>query len=132
MSSIAFATRSLGAAPDAIAPDGSQVRVLGMTARGSMALFTLLPGAVAWAVAHKTVEEIWHVLRGRGRIWRKAGEREEVAELSAGLSLVIATGVHFQFRNDGAEPLDIIGVTMPPWPGEGEAYAVVGRWPPTL
>ena len=26
-------------------------------------------------------------------------------------------------------PLRILIVTMPPWPGEDEAYRVAGRWP---
>jgi len=54
-----FETGKIGAAPDAIAPDGSEVRLLGSLARGSMAAFRLMPGAVARAVAHRTVEEIW-------------------------------------------------------------------------
>ena len=29
-------------------------------------------------------------------------------------------GTHFQFRTFGSEPLASIGVTMPPWPSEGE------------
>lgn len=40
-----LATKRAGAAPDAIAPDGSEVRVLCATARGTMALFKLPPGA---------------------------------------------------------------------------------------
>ena len=44
--------------PDAIAPDGSEVRLLSRTDRGSMAHFALAPHAVSRAVAHKTVEEV--------------------------------------------------------------------------
>lgn len=116
------------AAPDVIAPDGSEVRILAASARGSMAQFTLPPGAVSKAVAHRSVEELWLVLRGRGRMWRKAGGREETVELRPGLSISIPPGTHFQFRNDGAGPLDCAGVTMPPWPGMDEAYAVDGVW----
>ena len=36
----------------------------------------------------------------------------------------------FQFRSLGAEPLAAVGVTMPPRPGEGEAYEVRGKWEP--
>lgn len=54
-----FQTRQAAAAPDAIAPDGSEVRLLCAGPRGSMALFTLPPGAVARAVVHRTVEELW-------------------------------------------------------------------------
>jgi mannose-6-phosphate isomerase-like protein (cupin superfamily) len=79
------------------------------------------------AVAHRTVEEVWYVLSGRGELWRREGGREEVVALEPGVSLAIPRGAHFQFRALG-EPLRILGVTMPPWPGDGEAVAVQGHW----
>jgi mannose-6-phosphate isomerase-like protein (cupin superfamily) len=127
-----FSTRRISAAPDVIAADGAEVRVLCATAGGSMAVFTLAPGAVAKAVAHRTVEEIWYFIRGQGRMWRRSGHREEITELAAGVSLSIPVGTHFQFRSDGAEPLEAVAVTMPPWPGEGEATIVEGKWPPNV
>lgn len=127
-----FETKILAAAPDAVAPDGSEVRVLCATARGSTALFTLPPGAVARAVAHRTVEEIWYVVGGSGSIWRKHAAREEITELAPGVSLTLPTGASFQFRNDGGEPLAILGLTMPPWPGDDEAFSVEGYWPATV
>jgi len=127
-----FAVRRLAAAADAIAPDGSEVRLLSATADGSMAMFTLPPGAVARAVAHRTVEEIWYVVAGSGRLWRRLGERDEVTALEAGISASIPRGARFQFRNDGDAPLDIVAVTMPPWPGDGEAQPAEGPWPATL
>jgi mannose-6-phosphate isomerase-like protein (cupin superfamily) len=132
MPSTAFDDRRLGAAPDAVAPDGSEVRLLCATGRGSMAAFRLPPGAVARAVIHRTVEEIWYVAAGSGRIWRRQGEAEAVTDLVPGLSLTIPVGTRFQFRCDGAAPLDIVAVTMPPWPGEDEAYAVGGLWTATV
>jgi mannose-6-phosphate isomerase-like protein (cupin superfamily) len=125
-----FETRRAARAADAIAPDGSEVRQLCGLARGRLALFSLPPGGVAAAVAHRTVAELWYVVAGRGRIWRRAGGREEIVELDPGVSLSIPTGTHFQFRCDGAETLTILGATMPPWPGEDEAYPVAGIWPP--
>ena len=127
-----FETRKIGAAPDAIAPDGSEVRLLGSLARGSMAAFRLMPGAVSRAVAHRTVEEIWYFTAGRGRMWRKLGDREEVTEVAPGASITIPTGTDFQFRCDGGEPLEAIAITMPPWPGDGEAFTVAGIWQPTV
>ena len=93
-----------------------------------MAQFTLPPGAISKAVAHLTVEELWLILRGQGRMWRKLEKTEETVELRAGVSIAIPVGASFQFRNDGAEPLEAVGVTMPPWPGMEEAYAVKGKW----
>jgi mannose-6-phosphate isomerase-like protein (cupin superfamily) len=127
-----FAKRWAASAPDTIAPDGSEVRLLCATSRGSMARFTLHLGAVSKAMAHRTVEEVWYITGGSGRMWRKAGEREEVTELAAGASLTIPTGTHFQFRCDGTAPLEAVAVTMPPWPGDGETYAVAGLWPATV
>jgi mannose-6-phosphate isomerase-like protein (cupin superfamily) len=123
-----FITRKLNAAPDVIAPDGSQVRLLAGTGRGSMAHFSLLPGQISKAVAHHTVEEVWYFIAGRGRMWRKQDEREEVTEVQSGLSISIPVRMQFQFRCDGEEPLQAIGVTMPPWPGMDEAYEVAGKW----
>lgn len=123
-----FITRGLAAEADAIAPDGSQVRLLAAITRGSMAQFRLPPGAVSKAVAHRTVEELWYFTRGVGRFWRRRGAAEEVIDVFAGLSLAIPVGTAFQFRNDGDEALEAVGVTMPPWPGADEAYAVTGRW----
>ena len=127
-----FETRRSATAADAIAPDGSEVRLLCSSPRGSMAAFRLAPNAVSKAVAHRTVEEIWYFIAGRGRMWRKLGDREEITEVAPGLSITIPTGTHFQFRCDGGEPLEAVGVTMPPWPGDDEAYAVCGRWKPTV
>jgi mannose-6-phosphate isomerase-like protein (cupin superfamily) len=127
-----FDTRRVAGAPDAIAPDGSEVRVLCGLSRGGLASFSLRSDAVSKAVAHRTVDEIWYVLSGRGRIWRKLGHEEEIDEINAGVSLSIPTGTQFQFRCDSSEPLTVLGATMPPWPGEDEAYLVGGIWKATL
>ena len=127
-----FEARAAGAMPDAIAPDGSEVRVLCGLSRGGLALFTLPPGAVARPVTHRSVEELWYVLAGQGRIWRRLGEQEDITDLAAGISLSIPTGAHFQFRCDGDEPLIVLGATMPPWPGADEAIPVAGPWAPTV
>lgn len=121
-------TRQRSQHPDVIAPDGSEVRILAATARGSMAQFTLPPGAVSKAVAHRSVEEVWLCTHGLGRLWRKLRDQEVTVELREGMSISIPVGAHFQFRNDGEEPLHCVGVTMPPWPGMDEAYEVEGVW----
>ena len=125
-----FATGRLPAQRDVLAPDGSDVRILLGLERGGMAHFELAPGRTSKAVAHRTVEEIWYVVGGRGEMWRRQGAREEVLALEPGVCLTIPLGTQFQFRSLGAEPLAALGVTMPPWPGEGEAYEVRGKWEP--
>ena len=127
-----FGTMRIPAARTAIAPDGSDVRVLLELKRGGMAHFELAPGQVSTAVTHRTVEEIWVFISGRGEMWRRQGQREEVVAVEPGVCLTIPVGTHFQFRSFGDEALAAIAVTMPPWPGEGEATVVQGQWQPTL
>ena len=126
-----FETSPLHPEPDAIAPDGSEVRILLGLERGGLAHFRLGPGMTSTPVAHRTVEEIWYFLSGQGEMWRRLGEREGVVEVQPGVSITIPVGTHFQFRAFGPEPLEAIGATMPPWPGDGEAFAVEGIWPST-
>jgi mannose-6-phosphate isomerase-like protein (cupin superfamily) len=125
---MSFITRARNDVPDAIAPDGSEVRILANTARGSMAEFLLPPGKISIAVAHQTVEEVWFFTEGQGQLWRKNNEAEEIIKIHPGLSISIPIGTHFQFRNDGMDNLKAIGTTMPPWPGPKEAYPVKGKW----
>ena len=129
---LAFDTKRLPGARDAIAPDGSDVRILLGLRSGGMAHFELPPGQTSKAVEHRTVEEIWYFLSGRGEMWRKQGDRESVVAVGPGVCLTIPLGASFQFRSLDSEPLTAIGVTMPPWPGEGEARHVEGKWKPTV
>ncbi|MCZ6721456.1 MAG: cupin domain-containing protein [Alphaproteobacteria bacterium] len=111
------------------APDGSEIRELLCAKGGSMVHCTLPVGGVSMAVAHRTVEELWFFLKGRGEVWRKVGDVEEVVEVGPSVSLDIPLGGHFQFRNTGPEPLEFIIATMPPWPGADEAVRVADHWP---
>jgi len=124
-----FDTRQLPEVPDAVAPDGSDVRVLLRLGRGSMAHFELAAGRVSQAVAHRAVEELWYILDGQGEMWRRQGERQQTVPLRPGTCLSIPVGTHFQFRAGTGGPLAAVGVTMPPWPGDSEAYEVPGPWP---
>jgi mannose-6-phosphate isomerase-like protein (cupin superfamily) len=113
---------------DVLAPDGSEVRLLCTSKRGSAAHFTLAPGQVSRAIYHQTVDEIWYITAGEGQMWRRGGGRDEMLDLQPGLSLTIPVGTEFQFRNLGEVPMTAVAVTMPPWPGETEAVFVEGRW----
>ena len=116
-----------GDAPVVTAPDGSTVRVLLATERGSMARFELEPGRTSLAVRHRTVEEIWTIVEGRGEMWRRASDGgESIVALEPGVCLVIPVGTSFQFRSTAAARLAAIAVTMPPWPGADEAESVEG------
>lgn len=115
--------------PDAIAPDGSEIFLLlgpeQGTTRASMVEVVLPVGEVSTAVRHRTVEELWYFLEGRGQVWRRLPDgAEQVAEVEPGLALAMPTGCAFQFRNTGERPLRFLCVTCPPWPGAHEAEVV--------
>ncbi len=126
-----FASMSLPALPTVVAPDGSDVRVLLSLYGGSLAHFALGAGMVAHAVTHRTVEEIWYIVAGRGEMWRRQGNCEETVVLEPGVCLTIPMGTHFQFRASPAEAVAALAITMPPWPGEGEVVFVAGPWEPS-
>jgi mannose-6-phosphate isomerase-like protein (cupin superfamily) len=126
-----FATTRRPSERTVVAPDGSDVRALLGLAGGGMAEFELSPGRVSAAITHRTVEEIWYVLSGRGEMWRRQDSRDEIVALEPGVCLTIPQGTHFQFRALGDTALRVLGVTMPPWPGADEAVVVNGPWSPT-
>jgi mannose-6-phosphate isomerase-like protein (cupin superfamily) len=130
---LAFETKRLPTAVDATAPDGSDVRVLAGLSRGSAAHFELAARQTSVAIRHRTVDEIWFVLSGAGEMWRRVGQSvgESVA-LAPGTCLTIPVGTDFQFRCTSNEPLAAFGVTMPPWPGDGEAIRAEGPWTATV
>ncbi len=125
--------------PDAIAPDGSEVRLLATRAHGatraSLCEVRLRRGAVSRPISHRSVEEIWYVVEGRGQVWRCApGTRAEPIDVSPGDSVVIPTGWRFQFRAAPNSELRFLCYTSPPWPGpdEAEPAGVGGLGEPTV
>ena len=128
----AFQTKRLPSTRDAVAPDGSDVRVLLQVRGAGLAHFELAAGETSVAVRHRSVEEIWYFLHGSGEMWRKSGDDEEVVPVSAAVCITIPRSTSFQFRAGNGESLAAIGATIPPWPGEGEALIVPGPWEPTV
>jgi mannose-6-phosphate isomerase-like protein (cupin superfamily) len=127
-------------APDAIAPDGSEVRYLLGTPNGStrasLVEITIQAGQVSRPVRHRTVEEAWYLLEGHGRVWRQApndtpGTTDTVGP---GDTLAIPLGWAFQFAANDDEAMRFLCVTMPPWPGADEAVPVAegGLGAPTV
>jgi len=126
-------TKQLPAEHQAVAPDGSLVRILLGLEGGSMAHFELPAGETSVAVVHQTLEEIWFFLGGEGEMWRSGGGNGPV-RVKAGTCITIPKQTRFQFRAFGSGSLTAIGITMPPWPGigEGECTEVDGPWEPTV
>ena len=115
-----------------MAPDGSEIRFL-VAARQAATLssvveVTLPAGQVSRPVYHRTVEEVWYILEGRGQVWRcppnVAATAYSPMHVIPGDALVIPTGWRFQFRAGPDGPLRFLCFTTPPWPGEDEAVAV--------
>jgi len=113
--------------PDAVAPDGAQIRLLAAGRCGSMVHAALERGAVSRPVKHRTVEEVWYVVSGSGQI----AVGGDIVSVRAGSSVLIPTGTPFQFRA-GYAGLGVVMTTMPPWPGPDEAEPAEGPWTPTV
>ena len=67
-------------------------------------------------------------MAGEGEVWRKHRGEASVVEVKPGVALTIPLGTEFQFRAAAHEALCFVAVTMPPWPGPDEAFAVAGPW----
>ena len=124
-------TRPLPETSVARSPAGAEIRYLMGGTTGDMIHSTVPPGQVNRATVHATVSEFWHVLSGRGEIWRRDESGEEVTVLTPGVSIDIPVGTAFQYRCTGAEALRFLCITMPPWPGNAEATQIEGPWVPT-
>lgn len=112
------------------APDGSLIRPLHEYEEGGVAHCTLPEAWVSRAVRHGTVSEIWWFIEGE--LWRRLGDQEETVRVEPGVSVTIPVHTSFQFRNTGSGALRFLCVTMPRWPGFGEAGFVEGPWEPSL
>jgi len=82
---VTFQTMQTPSKPTEVAPDGSDVRDLLVLKGGSMALFELASGEISNPEVHRTVDEIWYVLSGKGQMWRKLGEIEQTVVLEKGV-----------------------------------------------
>ena len=127
---VAWQTARVKPAYDALAPDGSEIRLLVHTRGGSMVHCQLAPGQVTRAVRHHTVEEVWFCVAGAGELWRRAADHDEVVALEPGTAVSIPTGAEYQFRALDDAALELVITTIPPWPGEDEAIHVDGHWEP--
>lgn len=123
-------TRQLPLDPEDRSPAGAEIRYLMHSPAANMIHSTVPSGQVNRATVHATVSEFWYVLSGRGEIWRRDGETEELTPLEPGTCVDIPVGTAFQYRNIGSEPLRFLCFDTPPWPGDAEAAFVDGPWTP--
>ena len=125
-----------------VEPDGSEVRFLidrrHSAGQASLVHVALPAGQVSRPVWHRTVEEIWYVLEGRGQVWRcppsVPAESAPPVPVAPGDALVIPTAWRFQFAAAETAPLRFLCYTSPPWPGPEEAQQSEhgGLGPPTV
>ena len=112
--------------PDAIAPDGAEIRVLLDRPQGairlSLAEALVKPGGRTACVSHRTIEELWYIVRGVGRFHRLTpdGGEEAVTHVAPGDALLIPTGYRFWVENTGPNDLVFLCCGTPPWPGPDE------------
>ena len=112
-------------------PAGAEVRVLMNDNNGGIAHCTLRNNKISKTVRHKTVSEFWHILSGKGAIWRKDKTGESITPLETGITIDIPLGTDFQYRSSDSD-LVFICITMPPWPGSNEVtYVEKGAWEPS-
>jgi mannose-6-phosphate isomerase-like protein (cupin superfamily) len=114
---------------DYLAPDGSEIRLLAKASAGDFAHCLLPAGKTSRPVYHRTVEELWYVLRGRGELWRgRSAKDQSTVALKEGASVRIPVGTTFQFRAAPKTALEFLIATMPRWPGPREAVPAPGKW----
>jgi len=113
--------------PDAMAPDGAEIRVLLDRPQGathlSLSEALVKPGQRTACVSHRTIEEMWYIVRGAGRFHRLTpdGGGEQTALVAPGDALLIPTGYRFWVENIGTDDLVFLCCGTPPWPGHDEA-----------
>src|SRR5262245_53249072 len=125
-------TTTLPEQPEAKSPAGAEIRFIMDGETGNMIHSTVPAHQVNRATVHASVSEFWYVLEGRGEIWRDDGVESCVDVLVPGPSIDIPVGTAFQCRNVGDEERKVVGVTMPPWPGDTEATYLDGVWQPSV
>ncbi|HPD13335.1 MAG TPA: cupin domain-containing protein [Planctomycetota bacterium] len=102
--------------PPFLTKDGSTIRSLldrtnSSAARQSLAEATVPPGGATQPHRHPRTEEIYYVLRGRGRM-EVGGEARDVGPLDA---ILIPPGARHTLANTGAEPLVFLCCCAPPY-----------------
>jgi mannose-6-phosphate isomerase-like protein (cupin superfamily) len=99
-----FQTKHLPMDRMAIAPDGSDVRVLLGLASGGMAHFELGPGQISKAVTHRSVEEIWYFLSGRGQMWRRQNGEASIVDVYPAYVSRYPLALTFSFAHSATSP----------------------------
>jgi mannose-6-phosphate isomerase-like protein (cupin superfamily) len=119
----------LAEAPVTMSPSGaSEIRNLPDFASGSFAHATVHAGDIADPAVLSEITEFYYVLEGRGELWRRLADLEEVIELVPGRCATIPPGVSFQYRTAGDDLYFIVGAA-PRWERQFWHPSDLVRWP---
>jgi mannose-6-phosphate isomerase-like protein (cupin superfamily) len=88
-----------------VAPDGPDIRALLGVETGGMTHFEIRASETSVAVAHRTVGEIWYLINGRGEMWRKLKDEEDVVPVERGICTLV--------ERTAQEPRHSVGLTKP-------------------
>ncbi len=128
---VPFELKRSSAEPSFRADDGSMIKSMPSMGGVQSVLCTLGSGEAIQACRHKTVSQVWYVVKGTGEAWLKDTKNvESVFDLTPGTSFTVPLGYSFQFRNTGKSDLDIFIVNTTPWSGDGELIPIANHWNP--
>ena len=123
-------TGELPAEPTQISPGGkTEIRMLPNLPSGEVTHAHLARQEISTPAYLDGHDEFFYVLAGRGEIWRKDDDVEEVVELRPQRCVSIPDGILFQYRSLH-EPLVFLVVVAPRWTKDHWHEAPAGRWDP--
>jgi mannose-6-phosphate isomerase-like protein (cupin superfamily) len=97
-------------------------------AAGQFAHATVRRGEIAAPACLTEITEFYYGLEGRGELWRRQGNVEEIVDILPGRCLSIPPGVSFQYRTD-EEELRFIVASAPRWERRFWHDSPLARWP---
>ncbi len=121
-------TKKLGEECDYISPSGtSEIRLLPSFEQGEIVHATALPDKPSIAATLTGVGEFFHILEGKGELWRATGSFEDVVPLRPGRCVSVPPGIESQYRADGG-PMRFLVTTVPRWQRENWSEAKRRYW----
>ena len=133
-------SKAFPAKHDAVAMDGSLVRLLSATDHASVIHCSLPAHQISRASYNVGIHEIWFFTRGEGALWRhqqpiddsRCLSQSDIVHVSRGATITIPPRVNFQFRSDSDEDLEFICHDAQVDRHHANVPVSKGQWPPTV